>query len=294
VVILFIATSSGPAKAGPFTPAPKSATQLTVAVPATVGLGQGFVSIQVVNTDTGFIPSNVASALLQGSPASGIPSLTAVNGVGLAKTSSNPSFATDNVETVIPQGTVVKLGGTTFDSVNGVAIDLFCACPGGKVGPFFLNPGNPGLGSKLLSFLLPAKGAPGSPPTGPGSFVISNAGAGHTFTNKSNAVSVPIGARITVTSVTQSATTVTVNGAGFSTRTVINLFNKKGGGVVNLGGLKPGGAPKIALSFLTEKKFTFTVPAGAVPGPAYVQALNPPFVPFSSSGNVPGGAFTLK
>jgi len=25
-----------------------------------------------------------------------------------------------------------------------------------------------------------------------------------------------------------------------------------------------------------------------------VQALNPPFVPFTSSGNDPGGAFTLK
>ncbi len=265
-----------------------------MAVPATVSLGQGFVSVQVVNTDKGFIPSNVAAALLQGSPASGIPSLTTVNGVGLAATSSNPNFATDNVETVIPQGSVVKLGGTTFDSVNGVAIDLFCACPGGKVGPFFLNPGNPGLSSKLLSFLLPAKGKPGSPPTGPGSFVISNAGAAHTFTKKTNAVSVPIGAKITVTSVTQSVKTVTVNGAGFSTLTVINLFNKQGSGVANLGGLKPGGTPVIPLTFVSEHQFKFTVPAGAVPGPAYVQALNPPFVPFSSSGNAPGGAFTLK
>jgi hypothetical protein len=64
--------------------------------------------------------------------------------------------------------------------------------------------------------------------------------------------------------------------------------------VDNLGGLKPGGTPVIPLTFLTENKFTFTVPSGAVPGPAYVQALNPPFVPFSSSGNAPGGAFTLK
>jgi 3-oxoacyl-[acyl-carrier protein] reductase len=39
------------------------------------------------------------------------------------------------------------------------------------------------------------------------------------------------------------------------------------------------GAAKVPLTFISENKFTFTVPAGAVPGPAYVQALNPPFVP---------------
>ena len=45
---------------------------------------------------------------------------------------------------------------------------------------------------------------------------------------------------------------------------------------------------------MNETKFTFTKPAGAMAGPSYVQALNPPFVPFTSSGNGPGGAFTLK
>ena len=30
-----------------------------------------------------------------------------------------------------------------------------------------------------------------------------------------------------------------------------------------------------------------------MPGASYVQALNPPFVPFSSSGNGPGGALSL-
>jgi hypothetical protein len=106
-------------------------------------------------------------------------------------------------------------------------------------------------------------------------------------------VSVPIGGRITVSSVGQSGKTITVNGTGFSTLTVINFFNLQGGGAVNLGGLK-GGAPLIPITFLTEKLFTFTVPGTAVPGPAYVQALNPPFVPYTSSGNAPGGAFTLR
>ena len=51
-----------------------------------------------------------------------------------------------------------------------------------------------------------------------------------------------------MTSVTQAGTTITVNGSGFSTLTVINFFNAQGGGVVNLGGLKPGGTPKIPLT----------------------------------------------
>jgi hypothetical protein len=198
------------------------------------------------------------------------------------------------VQTVVAQGNVVRLGGAGFDTIYGVAIDLFCACPGGKVGPFFLNPGNPGLTPTQVSFTLPPKGAPNSPPTGPGSFVVSNAGFAGTFSDKSNAVSVPIGAAIAVSSVSQSAKTIiTVNGAGFSTLTVINFFNSHGGGVVNLGGLKAGGVPNIPLTFINENKFTFTVPTAAVPGPSYVQALNPPFVPFTSSGNAPGGAFKL-
>ena len=52
---------------------------------------------------------------------------------------------------------------------------------------------------------------------------------------------------------------------------------------MNLGGLKPDGKPKIPLVFINENQFTFTKPAGAVAGPSYVQALNPPFVPFTSS-----------
>jgi hypothetical protein len=63
--------------------------------------------------------------------------------------------------------------------------------------------------------------------------------------------------------------------------------------VVNLGGIDSRGA-KIPLTIVSDTQFTFSVPAGAAPGPSYVQALNPPFLPFSSSGNDPGGAFTLK
>ena len=103
----------------------------------------------------------------------------------------------------------------------------------------------------------------------------------------------PIGAQITVASVGQAAGTITVDGTGFSTRTVINFFNAQKGGVVNLGGLTPAGAAKIPLKLANSTRFTFTKPAGAMAGPAFVQALNPPFVPFTSSGNGAGGAFTL-
>jgi hypothetical protein len=291
VVNFFVATSTGPINTGPFTPTAKTPTLLTVKVPADNVLGQGFVAVQVVNTDQGFVFSNLAYALLQGSPAAGIPSITSINGVGLAGTSNDPNFATDNVETVVPQGKNVKVGGKGFDTVNGVAVDLFCACPGGKVGPFFFNPGNPGLSAGAITLFLPAAGA-NAPPTGPGSFVVSNKGADGKYSKRSNAVSAPIGQKISVTSVTQAGTTITVNGTGFSTLTVINFFNKQGAVVVNLGGLLSG-KPRIPIALVNSTRFTFTKPLAAIAGPAYVQALNPPFVPFTSSGNDPGGAFTL-
>jgi hypothetical protein len=226
-------------------------------------------------------------------PADGIPSITSINGVPLAATSSDPSFATNNVETVVLQGTTAKLGGTGFDIANGVAVDIFCACPPtGKITQFF-NKGDPRLTSTLIMYPLAAKGLLNSPPTGPGSFVVSNKGLDGKYAEKSNAVSVPIGARISVSSVSQLASVITVIGTGFSKLTVINFFNQ-GATPPNLGGLKPDATPRIPLTIVSDTKFTFKVPAGAIPGPAYVRALNPPFVPFSSSGTGPGGAFKLK
>jgi hypothetical protein len=213
--------------------------------------------------------------------------------VGLASTSADPAFATNNVETVVAQGSVVKLGGNGFDATDGVAVDLFCACAGGKVGPFFLNPGSAALSKTLISFTLPVSGA-NAPPTGPGSFVVINKGSDGKFSRSSNAVSAPIGNRIAVSSVSQAGTTITVSGMGFSSLTVINFFNAQGAKVVNLGGIGVGGAPKIPLALVNQNKFTFSKPAGAAPGTSYVQALNPPFVPFTSSGNAAGGDFTLK
>jgi hypothetical protein len=293
MVNFFVAMATGTTNAGPLPPATQSATQLTIDVPTNISLGQGFVTVQVVDTDRGFLKSNIAAALLQGFADAGIPTITSINGAPLSPTSSDPNFATNNVTTVVPQGTTVKLGGTGFDTVYGVAVDLFCACPGGKVGPFFVNPGNPGLTPTQVSFTLPGVGMSNSPATGPGSFVVSNGGFPPSFTVKSNAVSVPIGARIMVSSASETGAIITVKGAGFSKLTVINFFNKQAGRAGNLGGLRSGGAPNIPLTFVDEKMFSFKVPPHVTPGPSYVQALNPPFVPISSSGNGPGGALTL-
>ncbi len=290
MVNFFVATAKGPLNEGPLTPnrASSTATRLVVPVPATIALGEGFVAVMVINTDKGFLGSNPGYALLQGSAAAGLPSITGLNGHPLAATSLDPDYATNNVETTLPQGIAVVVNGSGFDPVHGAAVDVFCACTGGKLPTTFLTPGDPDLKSNSITFTLPA-----ATPTGPGSIVVSNA-AGGSYSAKSNAVSVPIGQVISVTSVTQAGSTITVNGTGFSTLTVINLFNAQDGGVANLGGLGAGGAPRIPLTLISADQFTFTRPAGAVAGAAYVQALNPPFLAFTSSGNDPGGAFTLK
>ncbi len=292
VVNFFVSTSTGSINEGPLKPtiSLSSATQLVVPVPVTANLGQGFVSVVVINTDQDFVNSNPGFALLEGSAAAGLPSITGFDGVSLAATSSDPDFAVANVETTLLQGSSVMINGTGFDTVHGAAVDVFCACPstGGKLPTMFLNPGNPNLTSNLITFTLPP-----TTPTGPGSIIVSNR-AGGTYSAKSEAVSVPIGQAISVTSVTQAGSTITVKGTGFSTLTVINLFNVQGGGVVNLGGLGAGGTAKITLTLAGSEQFTFTRPPAAVAGAAYVQAINPPFVPFTSSGDDPGAGFTMK
>jgi hypothetical protein len=287
VVNFFVATGGGAINAGPLTPSFDSTTVLMVPVPATVSLGEGFVTVEVVNTDQGSTVSNQTSALLQGSASAGIPTLKSIDGVSLAATSSDPSVGVNNVETVITPGKPVTLGGTGFDATHGVAINIFCACPPlNNAGPVFVGPGA-GLTSTSLTFTLPA-----GVPTGPASLAVVNKGSDGKYSKSSNAVSVVVGATISVTSVTQGLAVITVNGTGFSTETVINFYNSTSGGVVNLGGTGPSG-PSIPLTLINPNQFTFTKPALAMPGPSYVQALNPPFVPFTSSGTGPGGAFIL-
>jgi IPT/TIG domain len=288
VINFFVASGSGPINYGPFIPTNILADSLTVFVPFSVSQGEGVASVQIVNTDQGHVSSNVILTLLQGDPALGFPNLTAIDGVGLSSTSVDTGVALANVETVVSAGESVTLSGSGFDTVNGVGVDLFCDCPGSKVGTLFLLPGDPGLSTGSLTFALPS-GASG-PITGPGSFQITN--LGNSF--KSAAVSVPIGAEISPGSVTQSGSTITINGTGFSGRTVINLFNLKGRTVVNLGGLTSSGNPQILLSLISDSQMTFILPAAIMTGPAYVQALNPPFIAFTSSGNSSAGAFDVE
>jgi hypothetical protein len=297
VANFFVATSAGPVNFGPLAYSSQTSTSLTIAVPTSkvTTLGQGVVSVVVINTDQGFTQSNTATAQLFGNDLDGFPNLTAINGVGLAATSTDPSFATDNVQAVVLPSHAVTLDGNGFDTTHGVAIDLFCDCPGGKLSTVFLNPGDAGLSATTLSFTLPSDAV-----TGPGSFVISNKGAKGDYAIKSNAVSVPIGAAVTVSSVTQSGCTVTVKGSGFAVTgaglppfTVINLFNTEASVAVNLGGLGPGGTPKIPLDITGADQFTFSLTGtGALSGASYVQVLNPPFVPFTTSGDTSNGAFT--
>jgi hypothetical protein len=94
-----------------------------------------------------------------------------------------------------------------------------------------------------------------------------------------------IGAPVTVNGVGLSGRTVTVDGTGFSTLTVVNFFNEQGARTVNLGGFDSNGDPRIPLTLVDSTRFTFPLPAGVFSGSAYVQVLNPPFVPSSSSSS---------
>ena len=74
---------------------------------------------------------------------------------------------------------------------------------------------------------------------------------------------------------------------------MVNLFARVGGVLTNVGGLNPNGSAKIALNIVSSHQLTFTRPAGLQAGGAYVQAINPPFIPYTSSGSGAGGALTL-
>ncbi len=276
VVELFVATASGAVAHGPFTPAAWSPTSLTWPVDPNIPLGNGFGSVEVVNTDQSYAVSNLRSQLLYGAAGANIPTIFTVGGVALSP--ADPSTPIANVEAALIQGAAVAIGGSGF---NGPLVNLYTAQ--GNLGP--LAP-LAGATSTQIQVMIPA-----AAPTGPGSLqVVNSPYAGNVA---SNAVSVPIGARIDISGVSQTATAVTVAGSGFSSRTIVNLFNAQGGGAVNLGGLDASGNARIPLTSVSPTQLTFAVPAGAADGPAFVQLLNPPFIPFSSSGNDPDGAFHL-
>jgi hypothetical protein len=277
---------------GGFTPAAFSFGTLTWDVPATVPLGEGFGSIFVVNTDQGFTVSNTQYALLYGDAPDNLPTITAINGTSLA-TSLDPGIPVAHADTVVAPSSTVTLAGTGF---NIPGVNLFAApdvgadpaptatpCPVANYGPFFL-----GGTSTSLQVDIPAV------PAGPANFQVVN--TPFTGNVQSNSVSAVMGAQPTITAVNVDSPTpgmVQVIGAGFSCLSVINLFNLQGASVVNLGGLTGGGERVIPLQFVSASELRFARPAGAVAGPAFVEVLNPPYIPFSSSGNDPDGAFSF-
>jgi tRNA (mo5U34)-methyltransferase len=107
-------------------------------------------------------------------------------------------------------------------------------------------------------------------------------------------VAVKAPAALSVDKVTQEGASIFVLGSGFTHDTAINLFCKSGERDVNLGGLDPEGTPLIPVTVHSPTLLSFTVPEAAQPGPAYVQALNPPFIDNLSSGTGPGGSFELR
>jgi glucose/arabinose dehydrogenase len=276
VVVLFVSTGNGAQTYGPLAPSAASATALSVPIPASIGLGNGFATLEVVNTDQGFIASNLRSQYLFGSPASNLPTVTAINGVGLEP--PDPSVPLNSVATVIAQGSTITVAGTGF---NNPRVALFSSNPNAAN----LVPLAGGTSTQVQVVV------PMSIPTGPGALqVVNDPYVGNVL---SNTVSVPIGEQVRIDSISQNGSTVTVTGAGFSSRTVISLFNLQGNTVVNLGGLVNGTQSLIPLTIISSNLLTFQIPSGAVSGPSYVQALNPPFIPFTSSGDTPNGALDL-
>jgi len=276
VVKLFVGTGGGVLSFGPYAITGRTLSSITFEVPPDVPLGNGVVAIQVIKTDQGFLASNIVGTLLFGDPGDNIPTIRNINGQWLGP--GDLSYAVAYAEAVVTAGSAVTIGGSGF---RNPLVNVFTAA--GNIGP--LVPLSGGTSTEFQVVL------PTSAPTGPGNFqVVNEPYAGNVG---SQIVAAVINARPTITSITQVGSTVTVNGTGFSTVSVINLFNEQPGGLVNLGGFGPSGAPNVPLTVVNENQMTFTRPAAAVAGPAFIEVLNPPFIPFTTSGSDPDGAFSF-
>ena len=141
--------------------------------------------------------------------------------------------------------------------------------------------------SHSITFTLPL-----TTPTGPGSIIVSNASGG-TYSAKSNAVSVPLGTRITVTKEIQSGDLLTVEGTGFLSDGN-QLLQRAGGRDGQFGRTERRRQATDTAHCDQFDQVQLHDSNGAIAGPAFIQALNPPFLAFTSSGNDPCGVFTLK
>ena len=284
VLKVYIATASGAVDVIPEGLAPTATTTTSwtgtlpfpwpLAAPNDVLLGNGYAALQLVRKPR-YDPTNLVGAALVGNPSLGVPSILSINSANLSASTTDPAIAVANVETVVVLPSTLVIDGDGF--ANPV-VNLFTAA--GNIGPLTPVTSN----ATHIEVAMPAEA-----PIGPGSVQVVNG----SNSRASNAVSVPIGEAVSVTGVSVDGSTVTVQGTGFNALTVVNLFASSAGNVVNVGGLHGNGDPFIALDVEDEHQLTFTRPSGLDAGPAYVQAINPPFIPFTSSGTGPGGAFTL-
>jgi len=267
----FVGTAQGTQRIGPFVPSSWTSTSLTWNVPASLPLGFGYAVIAVVNTDQGYASSQYQSALLYGNAALNRPTILGVNGSGLH--APDGSLAVVYVSTPIYPGTTVTLTGTGF---NGAGVNFYTSA--GNLGPPWPLPGST---STQLLLQMPA-----NTPLGLGAFEVVN----KPFTGMvgSQTIFVPVGNPPTISSISQNGSTITVNGTGFATGAAVNFFvHTTGGAVANFGGTS------LPVTVLSSVQLQFTVPAGTAPGMAFVQVINPPFIPFTSTGNDPHGGFVL-
>jgi hypothetical protein len=302
ILKVYVNTPRGPRDMVPDGLAPTAATTPTTwegvlpfpwpaSAPDDFELGYGFMQVFLVRTDRGFDRSNGIARALIGNSRLGVPSIRAIgDSPGLAASSWSPEVAVANVEDVFVPGTsyYIDTGVIVSDAVGDVdqdpVVNIFSAA--GNCAPQGGLPPN-SSGATFIQITIPA-----ACPVGPGAFQVVNRNNGRA----SNIVSAPLGALIDIDTVTVQSAGVTVTGAGFSTLTVLNLFatQKSTGNVVNFGGPLPSGQPRIALTSVTPTSLTFQLPSEAAAGAAFVEALNPPFIPFTSSrSRLPGGAFTI-
>jgi len=140
------------------------------------------------------------------SPAGSRPVVSAVNGTAVSNNLPERSRKGTSIEPVVPAGRaswgpwwreveaddVVVIDGHGFDTQDGVAVDLYCNCPGGEVGPFFFEPNYHPFSGTQIFLKVPVYGA-NAPREGRGSIVVSNKGKDGQYTAKSNRVPVWIG-----------------------------------------------------------------------------------------------------
>ena len=271
-VKIFVSTLTGIQGFDPYTPSARTANSLTWTPPCSVPLGKGFLTMRVINTDQGFLNSNTVPALFFAGLSTGLPTITGVNDVSINPAAGSIPLAF--VQTVVAKGAQLVINGTGLDTL--AKVNFFTSS--GNAGPFDAKAGS--TSTRLLIDI------PAGVLTGPGSLQVLNRPYG---TLKSNAVSVPVGAALSITSIIQVGTTITVNGTGFSSLSVVNFFN---GGTNRCG--MAAGVPRCPITLVSAQQFRIQKPATSVAGDAYIKVLHPPFILFTTTGTDSDGGFTLS